>query len=95
VTLKPIVKMKLLKRHWNFSWNVANPTFLLRDRRRKMNRLTLMMTAVLTPMRVATPTIVEGVKKMNRIIYWLLAKRGITWGSKVEKPLDKFLFSLL
>lgn len=32
---------------------------------------------------------------MSKIIYWILEKRGITWGSKIEKPLDKFLYSLL
>lgn len=32
---------------------------------------------------------------MKQFIYWLLEKRGISWGDKITKSFDKFLYSLL
>lgn len=31
----------------------------------------------------------------EKILWWILEKRGVTWGDKVEKPFDKFIWGLI
>lgn len=41
----------------------------------------------------------KGINKMKglfeKILWWILEKRGITWGDEVEKPFDKFIWGLI
>lgn len=32
---------------------------------------------------------------INKLIFFILEKRGITWGDIIEKPFDKFLWKLV
>lgn len=31
----------------------------------------------------------------EKILWWILEKRRITWGDKIEKPVDKFIWGLI